>query len=123
DPGAEARLAGGEGLLQPGQRQALEALERLEALVGDRRGGRELAGDRVIGHNGDSRRLAEAVQGHPVLARALALCADAPVSLVGGAVRDALLGVGGSGGDLDLVVEGDAPALAERLGHALSARV
>jgi len=45
------------------------------------------------------------------------------VSLVGGAVRDALLGVGGSGGDLDLVVEGDAPALAERLGHALSARV
>ncbi|HJZ61452.1 MAG TPA: hypothetical protein VKD47_04755 [Miltoncostaeaceae bacterium] len=45
------------------------------------------------------------------------------MSLVGGAVRDALLGVAGSDGDLDLVVEGDAPALAERLGHALSARV
>ncbi len=47
---------------------------------------------------------------------------DVPVSLVGGAVRDALLGVEESE-DIDLVVEGDALALAERLGHDLNARV
>lgn len=44
-----------------------------------------------------------------------------PVSLVGGAVRDALLGVAPTE-DIDLVVEGDALALAERLGHELNVR-
>lgn len=39
---------------------------------------------------------------------------DVPVYLVGGAVRDLLLGRGRA--DLDLVVEGDAAALADRLG-------
>ncbi len=40
--------------------------------------------------------------------------ADEPVYLVGGAVRDLLLGLGR--GDIDLIVEGDAAALAARLG-------
>ena len=44
------------------------------------------------------------------------------VSAVGGAVRDALLGLP-PGPELDLVVEGDAIALAERLGHELGVRV
>lgn len=42
---------------------------------------------------------------------------NAPVYLVGGAVRDLLLG--GSPFDLDLVVEGDAAGLAARLGRAV----
>ena len=41
---------------------------------------------------------------------------------MGGAVRDALLGRP-AGPELDLVVEGDAPALAERLGRELGGRV
>lgn len=69
----------------------------------------------------DSERIAAAVQAHSALVRALPLI-DMPVSLVGGAVRDALLGVEESE-DIDLVVEGDALALAERLGHALNVRV
>jgi len=44
------------------------------------------------------------------------------VSAVGGVVRDALLGAP-PGPELDLVVEGDAIALAERLGRSLGARV
>lgn len=50
---------------------------------------------------------------YPELA-AVREAADAPVHLVGGAVRDLLLGRGRS--DIDLVVEGDAVALAARLG-------
>ena len=42
--------------------------------------------------------------------------------MVGGAVRDALLGRP-AGDELDLVVEGDAPALAQRLGRELGGRV
>ena len=49
--------------------------------------------------------------------------ADAPrVSVVGGAVRDALLGIT-HGPDIDLVVEGDAIALARVVGHDLGGRV
>ncbi len=44
------------------------------------------------------------------------------VSAVGGVVRDAILGLP-PGDELDLVVEGDAVAAAERLGRALGARV
>lgn len=48
---------------------------------------------------------------------------DAPrVCLVGGAVRDALLGVT-HGPDVDLVVEGDAIALARAVGHQLAGSV
>lgn len=47
---------------------------------------------------------------------------DVPVSLVGGVVRDALLGIDHVQ-DIDLVVEGDALDLATRLGRLLSARV
>jgi tRNA nucleotidyltransferase (CCA-adding enzyme) len=58
--------------------------------------------------------LAEALtQMHPELARVRAVAGD-PVYLVGGAVRDLLLGRGRA--DIDLVVEGDAAALAGRLG-------
>jgi tRNA nucleotidyltransferase/poly(A) polymerase len=55
---------------------------------------------------------------HPELARLRALDGD-PVYLVGGAVRDLLLGRGRA--DIDLVVEGDASALAERLGAEVTA--
>jgi tRNA nucleotidyltransferase (CCA-adding enzyme) len=57
-----------------------------------------------------------------MLVRALPHMTDVPVSLVGGAVRDALLGISDHE-DVDLVVEGDALALAERLGHELNVRV
>lgn len=50
---------------------------------------------------------------HPEL-DAVRTAAREPVYLVGGAVRDLLLGYGRS--DIDLVVEGDAATLAERLG-------
>ena len=50
---------------------------------------------------------------HPELAAVRGAGGD-PVYLVGGAVRDLLLGRGRA--DIDLVVEGDAAALAERLG-------
>jgi tRNA nucleotidyltransferase (CCA-adding enzyme) len=58
--------------------------------------------------------LAEALQGaYPELA-AIREAASEPVYVVGGAVRDLLLGRGRA--DLDVVVEGDAMALAARLG-------
>ena len=121
-PCAEPDFARGEGLLQFGQRQPLELCEQPQEL-GDRDGRRrtQLFGERVIGHVSDSGRIDAAVQAHPALVRAIPLM-DVPVSLVGGAVRDALLGVEESE-DIDLVVEGDALALAERLGHDLNVRV
>jgi tRNA nucleotidyltransferase (CCA-adding enzyme) len=58
--------------------------------------------------------LAEALwRVHPELAPVREL-AEEPVYLVGGAVRDLLLGRGRA--DIDLVIEGDAAALASRLG-------
>jgi tRNA nucleotidyltransferase (CCA-adding enzyme) len=61
-----------------------------------------------------SESIAEALEHmHPELARIRDAAGD-PVYLVGGAVRDLLLGRGRA--DIDLVVEGDAAALAERLG-------
>ncbi len=60
--------------------------------------------------------LAEALRrAHPEL-DAVRASSEAPVYLVGGAVRDLLLGRGRS--DVDLVVVGDAAALAARLGAA-----
>lgn len=56
--------------------------------------------------------------------RVRALLDGPPVSAVGGAVRDALLGrPPAPRPELDLVVEGDAIALAHRIGRALGARV
>ena len=52
--------------------------------------------------------------------RRLAAAAAVPVYLVGGPVRDLLLG--GPGQDLDFAVEGDAPALARRLAAELDGR-
>ncbi len=61
-----------------------------------------------------SESIAEALEHmHPELAPLRKAGGD-PVYLVGGAVRDLLLGRGRA--DIDLVVEGDAAALAERLG-------
>jgi tRNA nucleotidyltransferase (CCA-adding enzyme) len=61
-----------------------------------------------------SESIAEALQHmHPEL-DAVREVANDPVYLVGGAVRDLLLGRGRA--DIDLVVEGDAATLAERLG-------
>src|SRR4030081_3933810 len=59
--------------------------------------------------------LLERVRALPAAAPLLSRLGDEPnVYLVGGAVRDLLLG--GQPVDLDLVVEGDAAALANRLG-------
>jgi tRNA nucleotidyltransferase (CCA-adding enzyme) len=55
------------------------------------------------------------LEAHPELDTVRAAMQE-PVYLVGGAVRDLLLGRGRA--DVDLVVEGDAAALAERLGGA-----
>jgi len=70
----------------------------------------------------NSHALRDVVQGQPSLERLVEVCPDVPVSLVGGVVRDALLGRD-PGRDLDLVVEGDAIEVARRLGRALGARV
>ena len=59
--------------------------------------------------------LGEALHGaYPELAAVQEVAGGKPVYLVGGAVRDLLLGRGRT--DIDLVVEGDAAALAARLG-------
>lgn len=76
----------------------------------------------MISHGPDASAVAAAVGRDPVLSR-IAWPQDAPrTCLVGGAVRDAILGVP-HGPDLDLVVEGDAIALAGALGRALGGRV
>ncbi len=68
----------------------------------------------MIASEDHSESLAEALQRmHPELAVVRNLGGD-PVYLVGGAVRDLLLGRGRA--DVDLVVEGDAAALASELG-------
>jgi tRNA nucleotidyltransferase (CCA-adding enzyme) len=119
---AESGLAGRERLLQAGQRQPFELCKEPEQLGDRNRGcGAQLFGERVIGHVTDSERIADAVQAHPALVRAVPLM-DLPVSVVGGVVRDALLGITDNE-DIDLVVEGDALALARRVGHDLNARV
>jgi len=59
--------------------------------------------------------LGEALRGaYPELAKVKEVAGGKPVYLVGGAVRDLLLGRGRA--DIDLVVEGEAAALATRLG-------
>ncbi len=59
--------------------------------------------------------IAEALRGaYPELSAVHDVAGGKPVYLVGGAVRDLLLGHGRT--DIDLVVEGDATALASRLG-------
>ncbi len=76
----------------------------------------------MISHDADASAVAGWVARNPVLHR-IVWPPDAPrVSLVGGAVRDAILGVR-HGPDLDLVVEGDALPLAGRIGQALGGRV
>ena len=66
--------------------------------------------------------LAARVNGHPLIAAATGALAGEPVSAVGGVVRDALLGVE-PGGEVDLVVEGDALELARALARRLGGEV
>jgi len=69
----------------------------------------------------DRTHLADQLLAHPVLVRLRPHLAG-EVSVVGGVVRDALLGREHLH-DLDLVVEGDAIALAQAVGHSLGAPV
>ena len=64
--------------------------------------------------------LAAHLTGHPLVARIRTLLGADSVCAVGGVVRDALL-ARAPGDDIDLVVEGDALALAERLAERLRA--
>jgi len=76
----------------------------------------------VISHDADAIAVGAWADADAVLSR-ITWPADAPrVCLVGGVVRDALLGVT-HGPDVDLVVEGDAIALAGGVGHQLGGRV
>lgn len=76
----------------------------------------------MISHDADASAVTACVLRDPILPR-IEWPAGAPrTSLVGGAVRDAILGVP-HGPDLDLVVEGDAISLARDIGRALGGRV
>ena len=76
----------------------------------------------MIGHEFDASAVTEWVARDAVLRRLEVPEGAPPVSVVGGAVRDALLGVT-HGADVDLVVEGDAIALAHDVGRRLGGRV
>ena len=67
----------------------------------------------------DPDRLAERLRALPGLERVREAAQDVPIYLVGGAVRDLLLGRERT--DLDVVVEGDAQALGRRLGGEVRA--
>jgi tRNA nucleotidyltransferase (CCA-adding enzyme) len=67
----------------------------------------------------DVERLADRVRALPGLDRVRAAAGDTPVYLVGGAVRDLLLGRERT--DVDLAVEGDAAALGRQLGGEVRA--
>ncbi len=62
------------------------------------------------------------VREHPLLNPLAGVCGDASASLVGGVVRDGLLGRDHSG-DVDVVVEGDGIAVARRLAEHTGARL
>lgn len=76
----------------------------------------------MIGHGDDASAVQAWVDRDPVLSRMRLPEGSPPVSLVGGAVRDALLGVT-HGADVDLVVEGEAIALARVVGRIMGGRV
>lgn len=76
----------------------------------------------MIGHGEDASAVQAWVDRDPVLSRMRLPDGSPPVSLVGGAVRDALLGVT-HGTDVDMVVEGDAIALARVVGRIMGGRV
>lgn len=66
--------------------------------------------------------LLQRAQADPSIGAIVRAAGALPVSLVGGVVRDALLGRSGDG-DMDIVVEGDAIELAHRAGPTVNARV
>ncbi len=115
-------------------RQAHEALGRrhralLESLAGVKRGRANDHQDRSAGHSAAERRLAELLREALAtpLGERLALAAEVArerrleIWLVGGAVRDLYLT--GEIRDLDLLVDGDAAALAPHLAQRLEARL
>ena len=76
----------------------------------------------MISHGADATPVAEWVARDPVLSRIRWPDTPLRVCLVGGVVRDALLGVP-HGPDIDIVVEGDAIAVATLVGRDLGGRV
>lgn len=105
----------GEGPTLPSPDGIGEAVERHGGRGGE-------VGGHVISHGPDASAVAAWVRHDPVLSR-VGWPTHAPrTSVVGGAVRDALIGVA-HGPDVDLVVEGDAVRLAGWLGRALGGRV
>lgn len=76
----------------------------------------------MISHDHDASAVQRWVAGDSVLSRVQWRAGAPRVCLVGGAVRDAILGVT-HGPDIDLVVEGDAIALAAEVGRSLGGRV
>ena len=76
----------------------------------------------MISHESDGSAVRDWIDRDPLLARMIIPHGAPDVSLVGGAVRDALLGVT-HGADVDLVVEGDAILLARSIGRQMGGRV
>lgn len=104
------------------QRQRLVLLDdRCETRERDGRLLCQLLRKRVVSHAPDLSLVARRVAASQALSTALPHF-DVPVSAVGGFVRDALLDRP-TGPDIDLVVEGDAVALARKVGRVLSVMV
>ncbi len=110
------------GLLQFVERGVLPPGDGIgQAIERDGRRGIEVARD-VISHGVDATAVRAWAEVDPVLSRIGWPPWSPRVCLVGGAVRDALLGIT-HGPDVDLVVEGDAIAVAREIGHALAGSV
>lgn len=76
----------------------------------------------MIGHDEDPTSVRARVARDAMRARAVLPVHSPPTWLVGGAVRDAVMGLP-PGPDIDLVVEGDATQVATAMGRALGGRV
>lgn len=121
-PGPETLFALGPSAGEVGERQRLVLFhDRREPGQRDGRLLCQLLRKRLVSHAPDLSLVARRVATSHALATALPHF-DVPVSAVGGSVRDALLGRP-SGPDIDLVVEGDAVALARKIGRVLGAMV
>ncbi len=118
DPCAEALVGIVECLLQLRDGQMLKPRERLQKVRHGNMGlTSELFRKGVVRHMPELSRLFDALATDPLVADVLAAI-DQPLFLVGGAVRDPLLGYR-AGPDLDLVTLTDPAALAHRLADVL----
>jgi len=121
-PGADLGADPVRRLLQFIERPALPSRDGLgEPVEGDWSSRLQVVRD-VITHEDDGSAVAAWVACDPILARVEWPIVGPRACLVGGAVRDAILGVP-HGPDVDVVVEGDAIAVATRIGHDLGGRV